>query len=282
LRLHIDKFTNILLGIFSLFSVIILFLILIFLIYQSAPVLSFSHLLNFFSSSAWHPLEGQLGLWPMLFATLITSVGALLLALPFGLAVAIYSEYITSGIAAKLIDLLVVILAGIPSVVFGLWGLTVIVPLINQWHPPGASLLAAIFILAIMIMPTIAITARSALAAIPKHLTEAASSLALSQYTRIVKIFLPAAKQAIRQGSLLALVRALGETMAVLMVAGNVVQIPYSIFDPVRVLTANIALEMAYATDQHRAALFASGLLLMILVCISLWCAKTSTKTYAN
>ena len=121
-----------------------------------------------------------------------------------------------------------------------------------------------------MILPTITITTRTALAALPASYQQAAACLCLSRTTVIIEILIPAASRGIGSGVLLALARALGETMAVLMVAGNVVQTPHSLFDPVRVLTANIALEMAYAADQHRAALFASGLLLMLLVSCTL------------
>jgi ABC-type molybdate transport system permease subunit len=158
------------------------------------------------------------------------------------------------------------LLAGIPSVVFGLWGLTVLVPLIGQWQPPGASLLAAVLILAMMTLPTVALTSRAALAATPPSLYQGAAMLGMSRHRILLGVLVPAARRGILGGVLLAIARALGETMAVLMVAGNVVQTPTSLFDPIRVLTANIALEMAYAVDQHRSSLFVSGLLLMAMV----------------
>jgi len=165
------------------------------------------------------------------------------------------------------------LLAGIPSVVYGLWGLTELVPLIGRWQPPGASLLAAILVLTLMILPTVALTSFSALAAVPGDILAGAAALGITRKGQIISVALPAARNGISGGVLLAMARALGETMAVLMVAGNVVQNPTGLFEPVRSLTANIALEMAYATDHHRAGLFASGLFLTLLVLALAWLA---------
>jgi phosphate transport system permease protein len=160
------------------------------------------------------------------------------------------------------------LLAGIPSVVYGLWGLTVLVPLIARIESPGSSLLAAILVLGLMILPTVALTSASALEAVPDSLMRGAAALGMTRKGQILGVAVPAARVGIIGGILLSLARALGETMAVVMVAGNVVQTPHSIFEPVRVLTANIALEMAYATGLHRSGLFASGLLLTALVLV--------------
>ncbi len=207
----------------------------------------------------------------MIVSSLAVTIGALVLALPLGLGSAIFLEYYATPILAKGFGLLLHLLAGIPSVVFGLWGLTRLVPLIAQWQPPGASLLAAILVLSLMILPTIALTSAAALSGVPDNLAAAGRATGLRRMTRIVYVFLPAARSGIISGTLLATARALGEAMAILMVAGNVVQNPSDLFESVRVLTANIALEMAYAMDVHRASLFASGLLLTILVWLLSW-----------
>lgn len=202
----------------------------------------------------------------MLIATLATSAGAILVAGPLGVASAIFSRFYAPPAISGAFRRMLALLAGIPSVVFGLWGLTVLVPLIAQWQPPGASLLAGVLILAFMVLPTITLTADAALNAVPESYLRGANALGISRTGIILKVAIPAVRSGIIGGILLATARALGETMAVLMVAGNVVQVPASIFDPIRVLTANIALEMAYATSDHRAALFVSGLALMLLV----------------
>jgi len=161
---------------------------------------------------------------------------------------------------------MVELLAGIPSVVFGFWGLVVLVPIIGRWHPPGPSLLAGILILTLMILPTIMLVAHASIAQVPVTYIHSATALGFSRWSLIWHVILPTSQVGLFTGVLLGSARALGETMAVLMVCGNVVQLPSHLFDPIRTLTANIALEMAYALGTHRAALFVSGLLLMGLV----------------
>ena len=251
----------------------IMLLILLFLLRESWPVLRKVEWQRFLTDEAWHPAEGLFGLAPMLEATLLSSAGALLLAGGLGLGSALFCRYCAPPSIARNYRHLLILLAGIPSVVFGFWGLTVLVPLIARWQPPGASLLDAILVLTLMILPTVALTADAALAAVPHSYLQGAAALGLSRSGTILCVALPAARGGIVAGLLLAAGRALGETMAVLMVAGNVVQTPGSLFDPVRTLTANIALEMAYATGEHRAALFVSGLVLTGLVMLLAGCA---------
>ncbi|MDT8408988.1 MAG: phosphate ABC transporter permease subunit PstC [Wenzhouxiangellaceae bacterium] len=222
----------------------------------------------FFSASGWYPMEGRFGLLPMLWASLLITAGAIALAAPLGLMNAIALRFfLPPGLAAGYRALLA-LLAGIPSVVIGLWGLVSLVPLIALWQPPGAGLLTATLVLALMILPTVALTSSSALHAVPSDWLRGSAALGLSRWGTITGVALPAARQGIIGGMLLAMARAVGETLVVLMVAGNVVQMPSGLFDPVRTLTANIALEMAYAMDLHRSALFVSGLLLVALVTI--------------
>ncbi|MDC8445416.1 MAG: phosphate ABC transporter permease subunit PstC [Nitrosomonas sp.] len=247
-------------------AALVMLLILMFLLFESWSVLTELSLMRFVTDASWHPLEGAYHLMPMLLATLLASIGALMLAVPLGLASAVFIVFFAPPHLAALYKRLIELLAGIPSVVFGFWGLTTLAPLINEWHPPGASLLAAVLVLTLMVLPMITLTAYTAFVAVPDELLRNAAALGLSRWGVIAGVALPAARNGIIAGIILAAARALGETMAVLMVAGNVVQYPESIFDPVRTLAANIALEMAYAMDDHRAVLFVSGLLLMVLV----------------
>jgi phosphate transport system permease protein len=241
-------------------------LIVVFVFKESWPALRQIDLVRFLFDPAWHPTEGLFGLTPMLAASLAASAGALLLATPLGLASALFCHYYAPPMVARLYRWAIVVLSGLPSVVLGLWGLTVVVPLIAWIEPPGASLLAGILILTLMIAPTIALTTEASLAAVPLAYWRGAAALGLSREGAIAHVVLPATRAGIAAGVLLAGARALGETMAIAMVAGNVVQTPTNFFDPVRTLTANIALEMAYATGTHRASLFVSGLLLTALV----------------
>lgn len=264
-RWHADVWLAALLRGFALAAALLLGLILWFLLKESWSALAGGGWLRFLHGG-WYPLSGEFNLWPMVAATLAVTLGALLLALPLGLLGAVFARYLAPLWLARSWRMMTALLAGIPSVVFGLWGLTAVVPIIVMWAPPGASLLAAILVLTLMILPTLLLATEAALAAVPVELTRAAAALGMDHGATVMRVLLPAARRGIASGVLLAAARAMGETMAVLMVAGNVVQLPTSLFDPVRVLTANMALEMAYATGDHRAGLFVSGLLLTLLV----------------
>lgn len=269
----VDRRLSSLLRVLAIFSLLLLVLVVGFLVKEAWPVVSGGGWKAFIADASWYPLEAQFGILPMLWASLAMTVGAILLALPLGLGSAIFLRFYAPPFAATGYRLCLNVLAGIPSVVYGLWGLTVLVPLIAQWQAPGTSLLAAILVLTLMILPTVALTSAASLAAVPRELLAGAAALGISSKGQILAVAIPAARAGISSGVLLATARALGETMAVLMVAGNVVQTPASLFSSVRALTANIALEMAYATGQHRAGLFASGLLLTLLVLVVAWLA---------
>lgn len=202
----------------------------------------------------------------MLWGTLFATIGSVLVATPLGILSAIFCQYYAPARIAYLYRRLIELLAGIPSVVYGFWGLVVLVPLINRLHPPGTSLLAGIAILTIMILPTMALVADASFAKVPQEYLLGSASLGLSKWGTIYGVVFPAAKSGLFTGVILQTGRAIGETMAVLMVCGNVVQTPQSLFDPIRTLTANIALEMAYAVGDHRSALFVSGLMLMVMI----------------
>lgn len=248
----------------------VVLLILLFLAVESWPALRHISVGRFLADPSWNPGESLYNLTPMLSGTLWAAGGALLLAAPLGIASALFIVYYAPPGGASTYRHLVELLAGIPSVVYGFWGLTTLVPLINQLHPPGASLLAGILVLTLMVLPTIALTASAALLAVPNDYLRGAAALGMSRWGMIRGVALPAAKTGIVAGIILATGRAIGETMAVLMVTGNVVQHAASPFDPIRTLAANIALEMPYAMSDHRAALFVSGLALMLLV-MMLW-----------
>lgn len=255
-------------------SVALVVLIAGFLLQESWPALRQGGWRSFVDGRAgWFPTSGEFNLWPMALASILAAVGALLTAVPLGVGAAIFLRFHAPGWLAQPFRHLVLLLAGIPSVVFGLWGLTVLVPLVARWAPPGASLLTAALILALMVLPTVALTAETSLAAVPQSLLHGAQALGLGRRATVLRVALPAARAGILSGILLAAARVLGETMAVMMVAGNVVQVPDSLFAPVRTLTANIALEMAYATGTHRASLFVSGLLLTAVVAVLAWLA---------
>ena len=244
----------------------IVMLIVAFLIVEALPALYHVGLPRFFTDPSWHPAEGFYNLTPMLWGTLFAMTGSVLIATPLGILSAVFCHYYAPPALARPYWRLIELLAGIPSVVYGFWGLVVLVPLIAEIQPPGPSLLAGILILTIMILPTIALMADASLANVPQQYLRGAAALGLPRWATIWNVVFPAAKSGLFTGVILETGRAIGETMAILMVCGNVVQIPSSIFDPIRTLTANIALEMAYALGDHRAALFVSGLVLMAMI----------------
>lgn len=265
-RFKSEAIWRILLQILALCSGAILLLILGFLIWETLPILNSIALEQFWRDPGWHPSEQAYNLAPMVIGTLGVTFGAVLVATPLGLLSAVFCQYYAPAGVAQLYRRLIELLAGIPSVVYGLWGLVVLVPLIAKIQPPGSSLLAGILILALMILPTIALVTDASLASLPLSYWHGSAALGLGTWATVQGVCLPAIRSGLLTAIMLATARALGETMAVLMVCGNVVQVPDSIFSPVRTLTANIALEMAYALDLHRSALFASGLVLMLVV----------------
>ncbi len=244
----------------------VLLFLLLFLLHEAWPVLRDVGITPLLSDASWHPTEERYNLLPMLIGTLYAALGALLIAVPLGWACAAYAVYYAPRRVSAWYQNLVALAAGIPSVVYGLWGLVVLVPIIAAYQPPGASLIAAVLVLAVMIMPTIILLTESALRSVPRELLHGAAALGLGRWAALRRVVVPAARSGLIAAVVLAAARALGETMAVLMVAGNVVQFPASVWEPMRTLSANIALEMAYAMDHHRAALFASGLVLALLV----------------
>lgn len=246
----------------ALTAAVVLLLILVFLTQASWPLLQQPESLL---GTTWQPANGLFGLQAMLGASLLSSLLALLLAVPAGLLVNIWLIFYAPPVVARGYGAMLGLMASIPSVVYGLWGLVVLVPLLNAWVPPGASLLAAGIVLALMILPLLMVQADVALRESARRHLPAALCLGVSHWAAIRRVVLPAAWPRLWPAILLQLGRALGETMAVLMVAGNVVQWPGSPFEPVRTLTANIALEMSYASGPHLQALYLSGWLLLVL-----------------
>jgi phosphate transport system permease protein len=250
--------------------------------YESLPALKQIRLTRFFTDSTWHPAAGvdssSFSLTPMAVGTVLTVMGAILLSAPLGVATAILVRFYSHPVTGKIFKRMIELLGGIPSVVYGFWGMAALAPLIRQWHPPGQSLLTGILVLSVMILPTVALLSESALAAIPREYLLAAEASGLPKRAIIGGVALSAARAGILTAILLATGRAIGETMAVMMVSGNVVQVPSSLFDPVRTLTVNIALELGYALDLHRSALFVSGLILVFMIILLALFTEISKK----
>ena len=255
----------------SIAALVIVF-ILAYLCAQSFPLLGqygqdgLGGITRFFTDLTWAPRRDQFNLSPMLVGTLCATLGAILLAAPLGIATAIFARFYAPAAIIKIVHGVLGLLAGIPSVVYGLWGLTVFVPWLNTYHPPGFSLLVGIGILTIMVLPTVALVSESALQAVPREHILGGFALGCSRWQVVRSIVLPAARSGVMTGVILGMTRIIGETMAVAMVMGNTIRMPDSLFAPVRTLTAHIALEMSFALGDHRAALFTAGLLLLVVV----------------
>lgn len=265
-RPQIDNVTQAISLALTLVCVAIILIILVVLFRESSSIFHTNLIWTVITDYQWYPSEGKFGMLAMSMASALIMAGAVLLAVPLGLACAVFICFIAPERFMKPYRFMIALLAGMPSVVLGLWGLTMLVPIMSHWQPPGTSLMTASIVLSLMILPTVTLTAVAAFEGLPATLRHSATALGLRRHTQILKVLLPAAKAPIASGIVLSMARALGETMVVLMVAGNVVNLPENLFEPVRTLTANIALEMAYATDQHRAALYVSGLMLTLLV----------------
>ncbi|PKM29963.1 MAG: phosphate ABC transporter permease subunit PstC [Gammaproteobacteria bacterium HGW-Gammaproteobacteria-11] len=252
----------------ALMGALIIVLIVAFLLREGFPLLAQGGITRFFTDEGWWPLEASFNMTPMLLASLYLTLGALVVATPLSLAIALVTTFKASAGLARLLRNLVELSAAVPTVVYGLWGVTSIVPILNMWNPPGASLLAGILVVALMIIPTITLLTQSALQTVPQAYIQGAAALGVSSSQTLLRIVIPSASQGIFSAMVLGAARAIGETMVVLMVCGNIVQVPTSLFDPVRALTANIALEMPYAMGDHRASLFVAGLVMLMLVSV--------------
>ncbi len=204
----------------------------------------------------------------MLLGTLAVSFGAVALATPLGIGAAVFCNSYAPAPVASLYRGMIALMAGIPSVIYGFWGLVTFVPLVARFVPHGQNLFAGCVILALMILPTIALIADASIARASKEYQQSSAALGLDRWRTLRRVVIPAAGSGITAGIFLAAARAIGETMAVIMVTGNVVRVPDELFQPTRTLTANIALEMAYAMGDHRSALFVSGLALFVMTLV--------------
>ncbi len=242
-------------------------LIVLFVLWQALPALRAIGPWRFIADPDWRPTSvpaPQFGMLPLLAGSGLVTLGAVLLATPLAVFSAVLTEFYAPHPIAWLMRRMLELLNAVPSVVFGFWGLVVVVPLINVWQPPGQSLLTGVVILTLMLIPTVALSAIAALQGAPDDLARSAAALGLGRGAVVWSLAIPQAGRGIAGGVLLGAARAVGETMAVVIVCGNIVQMPGSVFDPIRTITANIAMEMSYATAGHRSVLFATGLLLML------------------
>ena len=267
--MHREKFIERVLLLLALSSIGSLALITVFIFLEGFPLILSAGLQNFIFSSHWAPTKGHFGILAMIISSVLVTLGAMVIGVPLGLACAIVLAEFSPKRLKMVLKPTLELLAGIPSVVYGFLGVIWLVPLIrNYLGGPGLSLLAASIILGIMILPTVISISIDALTAVPDLYRDGSLALGATRWQTVSRVVLPAASSGIITAIILGMGRAIGETMAVIMVAGNALHIPTSILDPVRTLTSNIALELGYAAGRHREALFATGIVLFIIIMI--------------
>lgn len=268
----------------ALVQVFVIVLIGFFVFKEGLPVMQKYGVVNFLLGKTWNPTNYIYGIYPMIIGTIVVTIGSLVLGVPLGIATAIFLAEIVPEKIGRLFRPAIELLAGIPSVVYGLFGMVLvknvvlyiereilgnILPSQYQW---GYSVLTASVILAVMILPTIINISEDAIRSVPLEYKEGSLALGATHWQTISRVLVPAARSGILASVVLGMGRALGETMAVIMVAGNTVAIPalslWGIFAPVRTLTGNIALEMGYAGPEHQQALFATGIVLFVFIMI--------------
>lgn len=250
-------------------TIAILALITVFIFSQGLPFFLNHSVASLVFRQVWSPQEGMYGILAMIMGSLSVTIGALLVGIPLGVACAVCLVEFTSKPVQAILKPAIEILAGIPSVVYGFIGITVLVPFVRQYiGGSGQSVLAASLVLGIMILPTIISISMDALRAVPHSYKEGSVALGATDWQTTYRVLLPSARSGIVAGVILGMGRAIGETMAVIMIAGNAVQLPRTPLDSVRTMTANIALEMGYAIGVHRQALFATAIMLFLFILV--------------
>ncbi|AUS97850.1 phosphate ABC transporter permease subunit PstC [Clostridium thermosuccinogenes] len=250
-------------------SILSVAVITVYMFVKGSPAIFEIGLVQFLTGTEWLPNSGKFGILPMLVASIYGTFGAVVIGVVVGLFTAIFLAEIGPSWLVRLFRPAIELLAGIPSVVYGFFGLVAVIPMIrNNIGGVGNSLMAVIFILSIMILPTIISVSETSIRAVPESYKEGSLALGATKIQTIFRVTLPAARSGIMAAIVLGIGRALGETMAVILVAGNSVALPGSLLDSVRTLTANIALEMSYASGLHREALFATGVVLFVFIMV--------------
>lgn len=250
-------------------SIVAVAVICLFLFANGLPAIMEIGPVKFLTGTEWRPTNNVFGIWPMIVGSVYTTIGALLIGAPIGILSAIFMVFYCPKKIYPFIRSGVQLLAGIPSVVYGFFGLMVLVPFIRDtFGGRGLSVMTAAILLGMMILPTIISVSESSIRAVNSSYYEGAIGLGATHERSIFSVVLPACKSGVLTGVVLGLGRAIGETMAVIMVAGNQAAIPKALTDGVRTMTTNIVMEMGYAADLHRAALIGTAVVLFVFILI--------------
>ncbi|NLE09326.1 MAG: phosphate ABC transporter permease subunit PstC [Dehalococcoidales bacterium] len=274
-----EKFSSIAFFVLALSALSVLALITVFIFIEGVPLIAEVGFIDFVFGMKWAPSQGEYGIFPMIVGTVLVTLGAVIIGVPIAICCSIFLAEFAPSRLSNLVRPAIQLLAGIPSVVYGFWGLIFIVPIIrNYLGGPGLSILAGSVILGIMILPTVISISEVSLLSLPRLLKEGAFALGATHWQTIRQVLLPAAKSGILAAVILGIGRAIGETMAVIMVLGNATALPKSILDPARTLTTNIGIEMGYASGEHQQALFATGIVLLVIIMVLNSAAQFAVK----
>mgnify|MGYP001521439927 FL=1 len=250
-------------------SILAVVLICVYLFASGVPAIGEIGVIDFLFGSKWKPSSGYYGIFPMIIGSILVTGIAVVIGVPIGILCAVFMSHYCPKKLYRFVKPAINLLAGIPSIVYGFFGLVVIVPIMKElFGGSGKSLLTAGILLGIMILPTVIKTTESSLNAVPKSYYEGALALGATHERSVFFASLPAAKSGILAAIILGVGRAIGETMAVILVAGNQTVIPKSITSGIRTLTSNIVMEMGYAGGLHREALIATGVVLFVFILI--------------
>ena len=261
-------------------SVLAVALICVFLFINGVPAMKEIGFVKFLTGTVWRPNNDIYGIFPMIMGSIYVTAGAILIGVPIGILTSVFMAKYCPKQIYPVLKGATELLAGIPSVIYGFFGLVVMVPAIREFGKTlrqagilhkggdGNSILTASLLLGMMILPTIIGVTESNIRAVPSQYYEGSLALGATHEQSIFKVVLPAAKSGVIAGVVLGIGRAIGETMAVIMIAGNQARLPESIFEGVRTMTANIVLEMGYASGLHREALIATGVVLFVFILI--------------
>lgn len=253
----------------AVFSIVAVALICVFLFANGIPAMREVGIFDFLTGTRWKPGNNIYGIFPMILGSIYATGGALLIGVPVGVLMAVFMARFCPVKLYKVLKPALDLLAGIPSIVYGFFGLIVLVPFIREhFDSNGQSILCASILLGIMILPTITGACEPAIRAVEESFYEGALALGATHERSVFTVIVPAAKSGIFAAIVLGVGRALGETMAVMMVIGNQPRVPDSILKGVRTLTTNIVMEMGYATDLHREVLIATGVVLFVFILI--------------
>jgi len=280
MRQIIDRGVRYVLLLSALVSIFVVFLILLFTLREGLPAFQEIGVLNMLTGTVWRPQQGELGILSMVAGSILVTFGAIAIGVPLSLGGAIFLAEVAPSQVREVVRPAVELLAGIPSVVYGLFGMVVLVPMVrNFFSVPGNTgfgLTSASMVLAVMVLPTITNIAEDAIRAVPREYREGSLALGATRWQTIISVTLPAARSGIIAAIILGVGRALGETMAMIMVIGNSIRMPRPLgsnpltlfLSQARTLTGNVAVEIKYATGIHEDALFATGVVLFVLIMV--------------